>query len=139
MKTMKDVMSKLTDEHRARLKNEIVAHLERYDDFEEQKKERTRDLTAKMKSERADFTRKRNALKSGEIEEDIECEEVQDFERNAVRVVRCDTGETVATRAMKGEERQQHIDEIPEVQAAAGKKKGRLQSVPDSSEPKKVQ
>lgn len=131
----KDVKTKLSAERRAELGAEIAAHTIRYDELEEQKKLATKDLTAKMKAERADWTRKAKALRSGELEETVECTEHKDFARNEVVFRRIDTGEIVASRPMTGSDRQQMIDGVdaPVVNIDKAKSKKRLKAANDAA------
>jgi hypothetical protein len=41
----------------------------------------------------------------------VECEVIKDFNASIIRTIRTDTGETVKTKPMTGEERQMHLDE----------------------------
>ena len=51
----KDVKTELTPERRAELGAEIAAHTIAYDELEQAKKDATKELTARMKSERAEM------------------------------------------------------------------------------------
>jgi hypothetical protein len=136
----KDVKTELTPERRAELGAEIAAHTIAYDEYEEQKKAATRDITAKMKQERADWTRKAKALRSGVLEEQVECIEEQDFSRNEVSYRRIDNGKICGMRAMTGNERQLSIAGVedkapPVVSVDSSKNKRRLKAVPDIENP----
>jgi septal ring factor EnvC (AmiA/AmiB activator) len=68
--------------------------------FVDPKKKRARELEAE-----ADALEE--AAATGELQAQVAVEEVKDFERNEIRVVRKDTGETIeGPRAMTGKERQ---------------------------------
>lgn len=132
----KDVKTKIDEERRNELAQEVVGHTRRYRDLEDEKKAATKDLTAKMKQERADWERKAEAIATGILEEQVECTQHFDFSRNEVAFRRIDTGEVVATRAMTQGERQLSIDGVdddkpsaPVVPIDAGKPKKRLRSV----------
>jgi hypothetical protein len=143
MKIVKDVKSKIDDDRRLALGQEIAQHAMRKVELEEAKKKAGSEYTVKLKAELEALNRKSKALLTGELEEAVECETIEDFERNEVRTVRCDSGEIVATRAMTGDERQTTIDGIPEasVETGAGAKRKRLPkagTVTDDSEPTKA-
>jgi hypothetical protein len=128
----KDVKTVLTEERKIELAMEVVGHTSRYDDLEEQKKEITKDLSAKMKQERADKSRKAKAIRTGVLEETVDCYEEQNFSTNAVYFRRCDTSERVAERPMRQDERQLSIDgaqpSAPVVGIDTAKKKKRMKA-----------
>ena len=136
----KDVKTELTPERRAELGAEIAAHTIAYDEYEEAKKAATRDITAKMKQERAEWTRKAKALRSGVLEEQVECVEESDFRRYEVSFRRIDNGQICGVRAMTVNERQLSIagvedDAAPVVSIDKGKAKKRLKAVADIENP----
>lgn len=138
----KDVKTELTPARRAELGAEIAAHTLRYDELEAAKKEVGSEYTAKMKAEKSDALRKSKALRSGVLEEQVECVEVQDFARNAVRFQRIDTGAIVGERPMEQGERQLSIDGVDEKKTVApvvaidrAKKKTRLRAEGDATTP----
>ena len=80
------------------------------------------------------------ALRSGVLEEQVECVEEQDFSRNEVSYRRIDNGKICGVRAMTGSERQTSIegidvDQAPVVSIDKGKAKKRLKAVADIENP----
>ncbi len=135
----KDVETVLTEARRHELGAEIAAHTIAYDELEEAKKDATKELTARMKAERADWTRKAKALRTGKLAESVECVEESDFRRYEVSFRRIDNGEIVGVRPMTVSERQPSLDGIDEpadpiVSVDKTKAKKRLKAVPDAAD-----
>jgi hypothetical protein len=135
----KDVKTEISETRKDELAREVVAHTLRIRELEEQKKLATRDITAKVKAERADMDRKADAIRTGVLEEQVDVTEQHDFSRNEVSYHRLGSGEKVAVRAMTQGERQLKIDGVdddapPVVSVDKGKAKKRLRSVPDEAE-----
>jgi hypothetical protein len=107
---LKDIKTPLTEEERRKLGVEIAEHVQRSEALEDQKRIQTADLSNAIKSERKAYRAKAKVLRDGHEYKPIECDEVQDFDRNVVLTKRRDTGEQVAERAMRSDERQQAID-----------------------------
>lgn len=55
----------------------------------------------------------RRGIRKQSVEREVECREELDLARQCVRIVRCDTGEEVTTRAIEDEDRQGKLDLAP--------------------------
>lgn len=129
----KDVKTEISETRKDELAREVVAHTLRIRELEEQKKLATRDLSAKVKAEKADLDRKADAIRIGILEETIEVVEQSNFSTNEVSYHRLGSGERVAVRAMTQSERQMSIEGLgddapPIVSVDKGRSKKRMQA-----------
>lgn len=105
MKTLKrNLPVNLTQDERHVKALEMAAALSEYDDAESEKKEATRELTAKMKELRARATALREEVSTGKADRLVDCIEEANLIGRIWEVFRTDTGERVETRPMTNDE-----------------------------------
>lgn len=94
----------LTDDERATKAQELVKALADYDATEEEKKERTKDLTAQMKDLRNKFTTLRREVASGKTDRLVDTWTEPNIVRRCWVVIRADTGDVVEDYPMTEQE-----------------------------------
>ncbi len=111
----KELPVQLDDAYRDELKGRAVVHALAFADLEAKRA----DLAKLAKAEREKLDGIAKILRDGVERKPVLCDEVSDFQRNEVRLVRRDTGDVAETRAMTTAERQEQMFEEP----GAGKKR----------------
>jgi hypothetical protein len=103
----------LTDEELRAKANELASVVSGLGSYEREKSEVSKQIGGKIEQARKEMGRLSQQISTKQEWRDVACEEQFDFEENIVRVIRKDTGDTVDTRVMRPEERQQRMKLVP--------------------------
>jgi hypothetical protein len=126
MKTtiLKTLEVRLTEEEVAASAQELAAALTKRADLEARKKSVTAAIKGEIETIDAQACLLTRRVATRRDWREVECTEEPDYRRGEVRVVRCDTLETVTVRTMTARERQMELDErapAPTAKSARGK------------------
>lgn len=95
----------LTTEEKRELAESMADNQAKLEELEDEKKAVASDYKSRIETVQGEIRRESNTYRQGWELRDIQCSEIQDFDKGIVTVVRLDTGEEVKVRPMTHDER----------------------------------
>ena len=99
----------LTDEELIESSKKLTDAMEKIDEVVSQKKEAVAHYKTLEEAAAGEAAKYRNEIRSGYVYRDIRCDEIKNWDKKTVTIIRLDTGEIVNSREMMPDEMQRDI------------------------------